>query len=69
MPTDKAANNVVVVQGMYNINIVKQELSSAKTYGHNLLEERHVINSHRCHMAAKFTVLVEEDHDTLQTLD
>ena len=35
-PADKAANNVVVVRGVYyNINILKPELGSAKTYAPN----------------------------------
>ena len=53
---------------MYLINTIKQELSTAKTYEHILLDERSVIDRHRCHMAAKFGVFVDEDHSKLPTL-
>ena len=65
---DKAANNVVVVWKMYYIKTLKQELSTAKTYEHNLLDERYDVNRHRCHMAATFGVFVGEDHGRLPTL-
>ena len=45
-PADKAANNVVVVWKMYYINTLKQELSTAKTFEHNLLDDRAVIDRH-----------------------
>ena len=45
-----------------------KELGSAKTYEHNLLNERYVIDRHRCHMVARFGVLVDEDYDKLPTL-
>ena len=38
-PADKAANNFVFVWKMYYINYLKQELGTAKTYEHNLLDE------------------------------
>ena len=47
-----AANNVVVVCKIYYINTLKQELSTAKTYEHNLLNERYVVDRHRCHKVA-----------------
>ena len=53
---------------MYYINILKQELSTANIYGHNVLDERSVVDRHRCHMAAKFDVFVDEDHSKLPTL-
>ena len=43
---------------MYYINVLMQELCSAKTYEHNLLDERSVVDRDRCHMAAKFGVRV-----------
>ena len=67
-PTDKAANNVVVVLKKYYINTLKQELSTAKTYAHNRLVETSVADRHRCHMAAKFGLFVDEDHSKLPTL-
>ena len=65
---DKAANNVVVVRKRYYINIQKQELSTAKTYEHNRLDETSIVDRHRCHMAAKFGLFVDEDHSKLPTL-
>ena len=53
---------------MYYINTLRQELSTAKTYGHNLLEEKFVVDRHRCNMAAKFGVFVDEYHSKLPTL-
>ena len=51
------------------INTLKQELATAKAYEHNLLDESSVIDRHRCHMAAKFGVFVDEDHSKLPTLN
>ena len=65
---DKAANNVVVVSKMYNFNPLEQELSTAKTYEHNLLDKTSIIDRHRCHTAAKFRMFVDEDHSKLPTL-
>ena len=67
-PADKAANNDVVVVKGYYINTLKQELSTAKTYEHNRLGETSIVNRHRCHMAAKFELFVDEDHSKLPTL-
>ena len=53
---------------MYYINTLKQELSIAKTYGHYRLGETFIANRHRCHMAAKFGLFVDEDHRKLPTL-
>ena len=53
---------------MYYIDILKQELGTAKTYEHNLLDERSVVDRHRCHMAAKFGVFVDKDHSKVPTL-
>ena len=49
---------------MYYFNILKQEFSSAKTYGLKLLEYRAVVDRHwqRCHLAAKFGVFVGDNH-------
>ena len=38
--------------------IIKQALCTSKTYKHNLLDERSVVDRHRCHMAAKFGVFL-----------
>ena len=44
---------------------IKQELDSAKTYAHSLLDERFDIDRHWCHMVAKLGVseFVDENHD------
>ena len=52
----------MVVLKRYCINTLKQELSAAKSYEHNMLDETSVVDIHQCHMAAKFDVLVDEDH-------
>ena len=46
---------------MYYINTIQQLLSTAKTYEHNLLDERSIVDRHQCLMAAKFGVCVDED--------
>ena len=52
---------------MYYITTLKQELGTAKTYEHNLLDEKSAVDRHRCHMAVKFGVFVDEDHNKLPT--
>ena len=68
VPADKAANNVVVAYKRYYTNTLKQELSTAKTYEHNRLDETSIVDRHRCHRAAKFGLFVDEDHSKLPTL-
>ena len=41
-----AANNVVVVCKIHFVNTLKQGLSTAKIYEHNLLDERSVVDRH-----------------------
>ena len=53
---------------MYYNNTLKLELGTAKTYEHNLIGERFLVERHRCHMAAKFGVFVDDDHSKLPTL-
>ena len=53
---------------MYYIKTLKQEHGIAKTYEHNLLDEKAVVDRNRCHLAAKFGVFVDEDHSKLPTL-
>ena len=67
-PADKAANNVVVVRKGYYINTLKQELSTAKTYESNRLDDSSIVDIHWCHMAAKFGLFVDEDHSKLPTI-
>ena len=44
--------------GPMYINILKQELSSDKTYEHNLSGKRYVVKRLRSHVAVKFGVFV-----------
>ena len=37
-------------------------------YEHNRLDETSIVDRHRCHMAAKFGLFVDEDHSKLPTL-
>ena len=53
---------------MYYINTLKLELSTAKTYEHNRLNEMSVFDKHQCHMAVKFGVFVHGDHSKLPTV-
>ena len=43
----------------YYINTLKLELSIAKPYDHNRLDETSIFDRHRCHMAAKFGLLMK----------
>ena len=52
----------------YYIYTLKQELSTAKTYEYNRLDEASIVDRHRCHMAAKFGLFVDEGHSKLPTL-
>ena len=52
----------------YYINTIQQELSTAKTYEHNMHDKTSVVDRHRCHMAAKFGVFIDENHSRLPTL-
>ena len=52
---------------MHYINTLKQELGTAKTNEYNLLDE-YVLDRHRCNVAAKFGVFVDEDHSKLPAL-
>ena len=50
---------------MYYIDTLKQELTTAKTYELNRLDETSVVDKQRCHTAAKFGVFVDEDNSKL----
>ena len=45
-----------------------QELGSTKTYERTSSDEKYVVNSHRCHIAAKFAVGIKENQEQLPTL-
>ena len=50
------------------IHQLPKEISIAKTYVHDTLGERSVVDRHRRHLAATFDVFVGEDCDKLPTL-
>ena len=52
----------------YYVNTLKQELSIANAYEHNRLDETSIVGRHRCSIADKFRVFVDEDHSMLPTL-
>ena len=47
---------------MYYISTLKQELGTARTYEHNLLDKKYIVDRYRCHVAVKFGVFVDGDH-------
>ena len=51
---------------MYYISYLKQGLRTAKTYEHNLLDERHLVDMHQSYMAAKFGI--DKDDSKVPTL-
>ena len=68
VPADKAANNVVVVCRLHNINTLKQELNGTKAYEETSIDEKSVVYSHSNEMPNKFAVDVKERQDRLPTI-
>ena len=69
VPADKAANNVVVVCRLYNINTLKREL--VDTYANKLkpsLSERVIVDGNGCHTAPHFGVKAKENQDKVPML-
>ena len=64
VPTDKAANNIVVVCRLHYINTLKQELNGTKAYKKTSTDE----NSHSYDLPHKFAVNVKERQDKLPTM-
>ena len=63
------------VEIVCNIMSVGVHLSSSPSISgpgsateHNMLDETSIVDRHRCHMAAKFGLFVDEDHSKLPTL-
>ena len=52
----------------YYIKTLTQELSTAKTYELNWLDETSIVDRHLFHIAANFVVFVDEDHGKFPTL-
>ena len=67
-PADKAANNVVVVCRLHNINTLKQELNGTKAYKETSIDEKSVVYSHSNEIPNKFSVDVKERQDRLHTM-
>ena len=68
VPTDKAANNVVVVCRLHYINTLKQELNGTKAYEETSIDEKSVVYSHSNEIPNKFDVNVKERQDRLPTM-
>ena len=68
VPTDKAANNVVVVCRLHYINILKQELNCTNAYEETSIDEKSVVYSHSNEIPNKFAVNVKERQDRLPTM-
>ena len=68
VPADKAANKVVIGCQLHYVNTLIQELGSTKTYERTSSDEKYVVNSHCCHITAKFAVGIKENQEQLPTL-
>ena len=53
---------------MYYIDTLKQELSTAKTYKHNFLDEKSFVDRLRCHISAIFGMMVDGGLSNLPVL-
>ena len=69
VPTDKPANNVVVVWRLYYVNTLKCELVDTSAYKlQPSLSERVIVDGHGCHTALHFGVKAKENPDKVPTL-
>ena len=68
VPTDKAANNVVVVCRLHYVNTLKQELDGTRIYLETDTDEVSVVNAHLNDLPVKFSVCVNEGQDKLPTM-
>ena len=68
VPTDKAANNVVVVCRLHYINTLKQELNGTRAYQGTDTDEMSIVNAHLNELPVKFSVCVNEGQDKLLTM-
>ena len=66
---DKAANNVVIVSGLYYIDTLKCELIDTNVYKlYSSSSERVVVNGQCCHTALHFCVKTKENQDNVSPL-
>ena len=64
VPTDKAANNVVVAWRCYYIYTLKRELVDTSAYKlQPSLSEMVIVDGHGCHAALHFGVKAEENQE------
>ena len=68
VPSDKAANNVVVVCQLHYINTLKQEVNGTKAYKETSIAENSVVYSHSNEIPKTFAVYVKERQDRLPTM-
>ena len=69
VPADKAANSVVAVGRLYNINTLKRELVDTNANKlHPSLSERVIVDGHGCHTALHFGVKAKENQDKVPKL-
>ena len=69
VPSDKAANNVVVVCRLHCIDTLKQELNGTKAYEETSIDEKSVVYSHSNEILNKFAADVKERQDRLPTMN
>ena len=68
VPTDKAANNVVVVCRLHYINTLKKELNGTKAYEETSIDEKSVVYSHSNEIPNTVAVDVKEHQDRLPAM-
>ena len=68
VPAHKAANNIVVVCWLHNINTLKQEPNGTKAYEETFIDEKSVVYSHSNEIHNKFAVDVKGRQDRLPTM-
>ena len=69
VPTDKAANNIVVVWRVSYIKTLKCELVDTNAYKlQPSLSEKVIVDRHGCHTALHFGVKAKENQDKVPTL-
>ena len=68
VPADKAANNVVVVCRLHNINTLNQELDDTRAYQETDSDDMSVVNARLNELPVKFSVCVNEGQEKLPTM-
>ena len=69
VPTDKAANNVVVICRLHYINTLKQELDGTRAYKVTDSDGISVVNALLNELPVKFSVCVNEGQDKLPAMN